>query len=83
MKGTWRKTQLQHSKFTLQAWLQASVEMHVVIAAALIKEALALVGPDLLKVNPPPHKGSWRRSGAAPATTKAPYKHRAAKHEAA
>ena len=35
------------------------------------------------KANPPPDKGSWRRSGAAPATTKAPYKHRAAKHEAA
>ena len=35
------------------------------------------------KVNSPPDKGSWRRSGAAPATTKAPYKHRAAKHEAA
>ena len=33
------------------------------------------------KVNSPPDKGSWRRSGAAPATTKAPYKHpRAAKH---
>ena len=27
------------------------------------------------KVNSPPDKGSWRRSGAAPATTKAPYKH--------
>ena len=65
----------------------------------LIKEALMLVGPDrglefelggmkfkvppMLKANPPPDKGSWRRSGAAPATTKAPYKHRAAKHEAA
>ena len=35
------------------------------------------------KVNSPPDKGSWRRSGAAPATTKAPYKPRAAKHEAA
>eukprot|EP00964_Phaeocystis_antarctica_P152979 scaffold121045_cov54-Phaeocystis_antarctica.AAC.2 len=35
--------------------------------------------PDL-KVHP---KGSWRRSGAAPATTRAPYKHRAAKREAA
>ena len=36
------------------------------------------------KANPPPDKGSWRRSGAAPATTKAPYKHpRAAKHKAA
>ena len=35
------------------------------------------------KANPPPDKGSWRRSGAAPATTKAPYKHRAAKHEGA
>ena len=65
----------------------------------LIKEALVLVGPErglefelggmkfkvppMLKANPPPDKGSWRRSGAAPATTKAPYKHRAAKHEAA
>ena len=65
----------------------------------LIKEALMLVGPDrglefelggkkfkvppMLKANPPPDKGSWRRSGAAPATTKAPYKHRAAKHEGA
>ena len=39
--------------------------------------------PPMLKANPPPDKGSWRRSGAAPATTKAPYKHRAAKHEAA
>eukprot|EP00964_Phaeocystis_antarctica_P036118 scaffold20641_cov61-Phaeocystis_antarctica.AAC.1 len=36
------------------------------------------------KADPPPDKGSWRRSGAAPATTKAPYKHpRAAKHKAA
>ena len=65
----------------------------------LITEVLALAGPDrglefeigrlkfkvppVLKANPPPDKGSWRRSGAAPATTKAPYKHRAAKHEAA
>ena len=40
-------------------------------------------GAHELKANPPPEKGSWRRSGAAPATTKAPYKHRAAKHEAA
>ena len=39
--------------------------------------------PPMLKANPPPDKGSWRRSGAAPATTKAPYKHRAEKHEAA
>ena len=31
--------------------------------------------PPMLKGNPPPDKGSWRRSGAAPATTKAPYKH--------
>ena len=28
-------------------------------------------------------KGSWRRPGAAAATTKAPYRYRAAKHEAA
>ena len=35
------------------------------------------------KANPPPDKGSRRRCGAAPATTKAPYKHRAEKHEAA
>ena len=69
-------------------------------STSLIKEVLALVGPErglefeigrlkfkvppVLKANPPPDKGSWRRSGAAPATTKAPYKHpRAAKHEAA
>eukprot|EP00964_Phaeocystis_antarctica_P013814 scaffold7582_cov72-Phaeocystis_antarctica.AAC.2 len=36
------------------------------------------------KVNSPPDKGSWRRAGVAPATTKPPYKQpRAAKHEAA
>ena len=69
-------------------------------STSLIKEVLALVGPErglefeigrlkfkvppVLKANPLPDKGSWRRSGAAPATTKAPYKHpRAAKHEAA
>eukprot|EP00964_Phaeocystis_antarctica_P151079 scaffold118644_cov71-Phaeocystis_antarctica.AAC.4 len=62
------------------------------------QEVLALVGPRGLEfelggmtfkvppeltANSPPEKGSWRRSGAAPATTRAPYKHRAAKHEAA
>ena len=68
-------------------------------STSLIKEVLALVGPErglefeigrlkfkvppVLKANPLPDKGSWRRSGAAPATTKAPYKHRAAKREAA
>eukprot|EP00964_Phaeocystis_antarctica_P009632 scaffold5244_cov61-Phaeocystis_antarctica.AAC.5 len=33
--------------------------------------------------SPPGAKGSWRRPDAAAATTKAPYKFRAAKHEAA